>query len=90
MGKTVYVRKPPASSDSGKASRFLRNYNGPYLVIQGVSKKVSIKNFYSELLSRKTAIKFQNVSVSLCFKNPSLSIIWANLGLSYQIYEKES
>ena len=33
IGKTVYVRKPPASSDRGKATRFLRNYDGSYLVI---------------------------------------------------------
>ena len=26
-------RKPPASSDRGKAARFLRNYDSPYLVI---------------------------------------------------------
>ena len=33
VGKTVYVRKLPASSDCGKATRFLRNYDGPYPVI---------------------------------------------------------
>ena len=33
IGKTVYVRKPLASSDRGKATCFLRNYDGPYLVI---------------------------------------------------------
>ena len=33
VGKTVYVCKPPASSDHGKAALFLRNYDGPYLVI---------------------------------------------------------
>ena len=33
IGKTVYVHKPPASSDRGKVTRFLRNYDGPYLVI---------------------------------------------------------
>ena len=32
-GKAVYVRKPPASPDHGKPTRFLRNYDGPYLVI---------------------------------------------------------
>ena len=33
IGKIVYVRKPPASSDRGKATCFRRNYDGPYLVI---------------------------------------------------------
>ena len=33
IGKTVYVCKPPASSDRGKATHFLQNYDGPYLVI---------------------------------------------------------
>ena len=35
IGKTVYVyvRKPSALSNRGKATRFLRNYDGPYPVI---------------------------------------------------------
>ena len=33
LGKAVFVRKAPASSDRGKAIRFLQNYDSPYHVI---------------------------------------------------------
>ena len=40
--------------------------------------------------TEKQLSNFRNVSVSHCFKNSSMTIIWNNLGLSYQMYEKES
>ena len=33
--------------------------------------------------SRKDLLNFRNASVSHCFRNSSLAIIWNNLGLSY-------
>ena len=52
IGKTVYVRKPLASSDRGKATRFLRNYDGPYLVIGHSHNRPNLLQLEHQLIRR--------------------------------------